>query len=85
MPGRAWTDRQRRESITADLASLRERKVATLHRIENDLHEEIRGLELQHAARADAVNAKDEIENLDRLINEQLDALGDLPAPRKGD
>ena len=74
----------RAEVIKADIAALRGEKVAALRRIETGLQDEIRGLNQQYQARAAVAQAKQSVENLDRQINDQLDALSDLlPQPRE--
>lgn len=74
------------EVIKADIAELRQEKVAALRRVEAALQDEIRGLNLQYQARAAATQAKQSVDVLDAQINEQLEALGELlPKPRPGE
>lgn len=78
-----WTDAQRRRSIEADLTELRSERRAALLRKERDLTDEVRGLELQYAARADACRCDDELAVIDRQIDEGLEALHALPTQRQ--
>ena len=74
------------EVIKADIAELRGEKVAALRRVEAALQDEIRGLNQQYQARAAADQARQSVDNIDGLINEQLEALGELlPQPRPGE
>lgn len=74
----------RADVIKADIAELRAEKVAALRRVEAALQDEIRGLNQQYQARAAADQARQSVDNIDGLINEQLEALGELlPRPRE--
>lgn len=79
-----WSEKQRALLLHADLAKLREEKVAVMHRLEGHLQDEIRGLEQQYAARTAAERDRQEITGLEQQINDQLEALHELiPEARK--
>lgn len=86
MPGRKpWTTAHRAAVIEADLNRLRDEKHAAEHRLDEALHAEIRGMEQQYAAHADAQRCRDQIDVIDGQIDEQLEALNELPCQRRSE